>query len=210
MVGKGAVVEPQGMKSPIRFDRRHQPSRRERRMIATTTKSPLGFDLEPLPPVPTHVRRLMLATTCVVDGFVQDTPEDWHPALEHSMVMPLAGIILVGTRCGRPMMVREVANIAKAVHRDAIIVRASDAPKHATYDVLLHGVAKPCLAYRLWVAPLSGTTWLIPSGGETSYIRLGTFGLEVMHQAPFLDEVECYRGLVHASELLSVAVQGWF
>ena len=169
-----------------------------------------GLELDPIPPAPEHLRRLMLATTIMVDGHVEPMPERWHPALENSLVMPLAGLILVGTRCVRPLMIREIQNIANAVGRDALIVRASDTPKHATYDVLLQGVNKPLLGYRLWIAPLSGSTWLIPSGGETTHIRLGTFGLEFITQAPFLDEVERHRGLVHANELLSVAAQGWF
>lgn len=178
-------------------------------MIANT-KPIKGLELDPIPPASIQVRRLMLATTCMVDGYVEPMPEKWHPALENSLVMPLAGLIFVGTRCGRSMMIREVQNIANAVGRDAIIVRASDTPKHATYDVLLQGVNKPFLGYRLWIAPLSGSTWLVPSAGETAHIRLGTFGLEVINQPPFLDEIERHRGLRHANELLSVAVQGWF
>ena len=178
-------------------------------MIAST-KPVTGLDLEPIPPVPEQLQRLMLATTLMVDGHVEPMPERWHPALEHSLVMPLAGLILVGTRCARPLMIREVQKIANAVERDAVIVRASDTPKHATYDVLMHGVNKPFLGYQLWIAPLSGSTWLIPSAGETTHIRLGAFGLEVINQPPFLDEIERHRGVRHATELLSVAVQGWF
>jgi hypothetical protein len=49
-----------------------------------------------------QVRRLMLATTALVDGLVELTPEKWQPAPEHSMVMPVADIIITGARCGRP------------------------------------------------------------------------------------------------------------
>lgn len=178
--------------------------------MITTTKPIMGLELDPIPPAPEQLRRLMLATTIMVDGHVEPMPERWHPALENSLVMPLAGLILVGTRCVRPLMIREIQNIVNAVGRDALIVRASDTPKHATYDVLLQGVNKPFLGYRLWIAPLSGSTWLVPSAGETTHIRLGTFGLEVITQAPFLDEIERHRGLVHANELLCVAAQGWF
>lgn len=128
----------------------------------------------------------------------------------NSLVLPLAGIIVVGTRCGRPMMVREVQNVSKAVERDAIIVRASDAPKHATFDVLLNGVKRSFLAYRLWLAHPAGSAWLIPTGAETTFIRLGTFGLEAINQPPYMDEVERHRGLKNGVEFLSVAVQGWF
>ena len=164
----------------------------------------------PIPPVPEQLQRLMLATTLMIDGHVEPMPERWHPALENSLVMPLAGLIVVGTRCARPLMIREIQNIANAVGRHAIIVRASDTPKHATFDAILHGVNKPFLGYRLWIAPLSGSTWLVPSAGESTHIRLGTFGLEVINQPPFLDEMERHRGVQHAAQLLSVAVQGWF
>jgi hypothetical protein len=164
-------------------------------MIANT-KPITGLELDPIPPAPEQLQRLMLATTVLVDGHVEPMPERSHPALTNSLVMPLAGLILVGTRCDRPMMIREVRNVANGFGRDAIIVRAKEAIGHASY--------------RLWIAPLSGSTWLIPSAGETTYIRLGAFGVEAVGQAPFLDEVERHRGIRHATELLSVAVRGWF
>jgi len=169
-----------------------------------------GLQLDPIPPQCVQVRRLMLATTYLVDGMVETMPEKWHPALENSLVMPLAGIIVAGTRCSRPLLTREVRDIAKAVERNAIIVRAADTAAHATFDVVLHGVERPFCGYRLWMPQPVGCAWLIPTAGEKTYVRLDLLGLEVTSTAPFCDEVERYRGLRFGSEFLSVAVQGWF
>lgn len=169
-----------------------------------------GLQLDPIPPQCMQVRRLMLATTVLVDGMVETMPETWHPALENSLVMPIAGIIVAGTRCGRPLMIREVRNIGRAVSRDAIIVRVADSPAHASFDVLLNGAERPFCGYRLWMPQPTGCAWLIPTAGEATYIRLDPLGLEVTGLSPFCDEVERHRGLKFGSEFLSVAVQGWF
>jgi hypothetical protein len=126
------------------------------------------------------------------------------------MVVPGADIVLAGTRTRRPLVCREVANIARAVDRDAIIVRTAEEPKHATFDVLLRHIDRPFLGYRLWLRQPLSSAWLVPSGGERTYIQLDGLGLELSPQAPFDDEVDLYRGLKAAGEYLSIAVKGWF
>lgn len=170
----------------------------------------LGIELDPIPEPPVHVRRLMLALGTIVDGYLDQDPQHWHPSLLHSMVLPGADIVLAGTRCRRPLVTREVGNIARAVDHDAIIVRAAEEPKHATFDVLLRHVSRPFLGYRLWLGQPLGSAWLVPSGAERTYIRLDGRGLELSPESPFEDEVDLYRGLKAAGEYLSIAVRGWF
>jgi len=170
----------------------------------------LGIELDPIPEPPLQIRRLMLAMGTILDGFIDQEPQYWHPALLHSMVVPGADIVLAGTRCRRPLVCREVGNVARAVDRDAIIVRAAEEPKHATFDVLLRHIDRPFLGYRLWLRQPLGSAWLVPSGGERTFIRFDGLGLELSSEAPFDDEVDLYRGLKAAGEYLSVAVRGWF
>lgn len=169
-----------------------------------------GFELDPIPEPPLQIRRLMLALGTILDGYIEQDPQYWHPALLHSMVVPGADIVLAGTRCRRPLVTREVGNIARAVDRDAIIVRAAEEPKHATFDVLLRHINRPFLGYRLWLRQPLGSAWLVPTGAERSFIRLDGLGLELSLDAPFDDEVDLHRGLEAGGEYLSVAVRGWF
>lgn len=178
--------------------------------MSTAPATASGIELDPIPEPPTHVRRLMLALGTILDGYIDQDPQDWHPSLLHSMVVPGADIVLAGTRCRRPLVCREVANIARAVDRDAIIVRAADEPKHATFDVLLRHVERPFFGYRLWMRQPMGSAWLVPTGGERTFIRLDGLGLELSHEVPFDDEVDAYRGLKAGAEYLSIAVKGWF
>lgn len=168
------------------------------------------LSLEAIPEPPIHVQRLMLALTVAVDGFVDRWPHEFHPALLHSFVMPQADVIVAGTRCTAPLLVREVGDIAKAVSRDAIIVRAARDPKHASFDIVLQAVERPLLAYQLWMRQPMGTAWLVPTAGERAHVRLDPFGLELSLEAPYTDEVDRHRGLKAGSEFLSVAVTGWF
>jgi hypothetical protein len=178
--------------------------------MKTALPAPARLQLDAIPAPPIHVRRLMLATTVAVDGFVDQTPEAFHPALEHSFLMPQADIMVAGTRCSTPLLVREVRNIAAAFERDAIIVRATEEPSHATFDVILRCVARPFLGYRLWIRQPAGAAWLVPSAGERAFVRLDPLGLEVACEAPYTDEVDRYRGISAGGEFLSVAVRGWF
>lgn len=170
----------------------------------------LGFELDPIPEPPVQVRRLMLALGTILDGYIEQEPQYWHPALLHSMVVPGADVILAGTRCRRPLVCREVGNIARALDRDAIIVRAADEPKQASFDVLLRHVERPFLSYRLWMRQPLGSAWLVPTGGERTFIRLDGLGLELSLEAPFADEIDACRGFKAGAEYLSIAVTGWF
>ncbi|WP_338501098.1 hypothetical protein V6R86_00345 [Sphingomonas kaistensis] len=178
--------------------------------MKTSPVASLGFELDPIPEPPVQIRRLMLALGTILDGYIEQDPQYWHPALLHSMVVPGADIVLAGTRCRRPLVCREVGQIARAVDRNAIIVRSADEPKHATFDVLLRHLERPFLGYRLWMRQPLGSAWLVPTGAERTFIRLDGLGLELSLQAPFDDEIDAYRGLKAGAEYLSIAVKGWF
>lgn len=176
-----------------------------------TSPAPASFqNVDAIPEPPIHVQRLMLALTVAVDGFVDREPQDFHPALLNSFVMPQADVLVAGTRCSVPLLVREVRNIAKAVDRDAIIVRAARDPKHASFDILLQAVERPLLAYQLWMRQPMGAAWLVPTAGERAHVRLDPLGLQLSLEVPYTDEVDRHRGLKAGSEFLSVAVNGWF
>jgi hypothetical protein len=69
------------------------------------------FYVDPIPEPHVQVRRLMLATSLLIDGHLDKEPERFHPHLRNCFIAPQAGIVIAGTRCPRPMMAREVANV---------------------------------------------------------------------------------------------------
>lgn len=169
-----------------------------------------ALDLDPVPPPRVQATRLMLATALKIEGYLDQDPTEFHPALENSMMMPEANLVIVGTGCSRPLVTREAMAIAEAVECDLIIVRASETPGRASYDVKLRGTHRPYIAHKLWIPRPTGTGWLIPSVGEGDGIRLGQDGLTAQFDPPYEDWVDRHRGLEHGAEFLSIAVQGWF
>jgi hypothetical protein len=155
-------------------------------------------------------RRLMLATSMVVDGPVDLNPERSDKRLVHCLYMGQASLIIVGTACRRPLLLREVAKINAAANLDVVLVRAEDNAAQATFDLKLVGEKRMLCAYRMWMPRPSEAAWLVPTAGEDRYIRLTPLGLEARSAAPFADEAERHIGLVRGAEFLSVAVQGWF
>ncbi|WP_343345895.1 hypothetical protein WJT74_01205 [Sphingomicrobium sp. XHP0239] len=167
--------------------------------------------VDPIPEPRELVKRLMLATAIVIDGYLDQEPEAHHPWLENCFLAPEAGIIIAGTGCRRPLLLREVGHVADAVSRDAIIVRSTDQPRPhlATFDVKIAGMSRMLCGYFLWRPQPSGDAYLIPSVGDGPHVRLDRKGMELVNEPPFDDEVERYRGIQWGSELLSVASTGW-
>jgi hypothetical protein len=62
----------------------------------------------------------------------------------------------------------------------------------------------------MWMPRPSGAAWLIPSAGETRFLRLTPLGLQIVERAPFADADERRLGLIRGTEFLSVATKGWF
>lgn len=174
---------------------------------------PLQVGAPPLIPEPhPTVRHLMLAMSLLIDGKVDVDPARNNPAAANCFELPAASLILAGTRCRRPLMVREVATVGRQVGRDAIVVRTGREfePARISFDIhLLHG-GLPLMGYRLWMPQPAGNAWLVPSTSEEPFIRLDPNGLDVGDCWPFVDEFDLHRGMVWANQYLSVATKGWF
>lgn len=170
-----------------------------------------GVFLDRIPEPNDQVRRLMLATAMLIDGFLDESPEHFHPSLHNTFLAPQAGIIIAGTRCPRPLLTREIVNVAKAVERDAIVVRLGD--EHGgreTFDIHQYGNPAMMMRYCLWMPQPTGAAWLIPTAGEDAFVRFDPHGFDVTDRPPFADCYDRHRGMVWASEFLSVANKGWF
>ncbi|WP_265587212.1 hypothetical protein [Sphingomicrobium arenosum] len=152
----------------------------------------------------------MLAIGMLIDGVVDQKPETFHPYLKHSVMLAEANVVVLGTSCQRPLLIREGLAVANAVTCDLVISRASDKPGHATFDAKLQGDDRLFLAYRVWISRPTGTAWLIPSAGEGPCIRLEQDGLKIEEDPPYLDWADKYRGLEFGAEILGIAVAGWF
>ncbi|WP_265562480.1 hypothetical protein [Sphingomicrobium arenosum] len=166
--------------------------------------------LDPIPEPRAKVKWLMYATTMLVDGHVDLEPQHWFPYLENSFFLGEANLVIIGTGCQRPLVLREAMAVAAAVTGDLLIVRSHEGPRQASFDVKVIGDDRLFCAYQLWIPRPTGTAWLIPTVGEGPCIRLEQSGLRVEQEPPYLDWADRWRGIEHGAEFLSVAVQGWF
>lgn len=168
-----------------------------------------GFPVDPIPEPQARVRRLMQATALTVEGLVETRPGRIDPRLEHCLDMPQANLVIAGTRCRWPLLVREALDMSAASNRDVLIVRGDD-DAQVTFDLKKADADGFLCAYRMWMPRPSEAAWLIPTSGEERFVRITPLGLEVANRAPYADSRERRVGLVRAAEFLSVAVQGWF
>jgi hypothetical protein len=169
----------------------------------------LGIHAGRVPEPRTRVRRLMLATSFIIDGPLETEPERFDAAFANCLYMPQASLLILGTGCGRPLLLPEASDLGAAASLDVLTVREGDNPDHVSFDFQQVGGQPPLCAYRMWMARPSGEAWLIPATGEASFVRLTPLGLEVGGSAPFSDAVERRLGLIRSKEFLSVAVKGW-
>lgn len=171
-----------------------------------------GLFVDPIPEPHIQVRRLMLATSVLIDGRLDTEPEALHPNLRNCFFAPDARVVIAGTRCPRPLMLPELVDISNVVKCDAIVVRLGDPTKtgDVTFDIHVFGAGQADVAYRLWMPQPTGTAWLVPTAGEERFIRLDPAGFDVGDDAPFSDACDRHRGLAWASEFLGVATKGWF
>jgi hypothetical protein len=124
--------------------------------------------------------------------------------------MPQANLLIGGTGCGRPLLLREAVDMCAAAELDVLIVRKGDHPDQVSFDFQATGADRPLCAYRMWMPRPSEAAWLIPSASETPFLRLTPVGLQIVERAPFADADERRLGLVRGREFLSVATKGWF
>jgi hypothetical protein len=169
-----------------------------------------GFHVDPIPAPREKVRRLMLATSLAIEGLVDTAPEEVDPRLANCIYMSQADLIIVGTACSRPLLLREAADISAAADKDVLIARAEEGRAYASFDVKRAGSETVLCAYRMWMLRPSEAAWLVPVAGEGRYVRLSPLGMEPHDSAPFTTDWERRKGLAHARMFLSVAVQGWF
>lgn len=169
-----------------------------------------GFPVDPVPAPRVQVKRLMLATSVVIEGLVDHQPDRTDPRLANCLYMNQAGVIIMGTACRRPMMLREAADISAAADQDVLVVRPDESADYATFDLKRADFDPILCGYRMWMTWPSEGAWLIPAAGEEQHVRMTPIGLEVHDRAPFISDWERRKGLAHAREFLSTAVQGWF
>lgn len=169
-----------------------------------------GFRVDPIPAPREKVRLLMLATSVVIEGLVDPEPGRIDPRLANCLYMNQAGVIIMGTACPRPLMLREAADISAAADLDVLVVRNDERDAYATFDLKLTSVDGMLCGYRMWMPAPSGSAWLIPMAGDEEYVRITPLGLEVYTKPPFASASERQAGLAHGKAFLSVAVQGWF
>ena len=168
--------------------------------------------VDPIPEPREQAKRLMLAVALIVDGFLDQNPKRFQPYLENCFFMPEAGLIVGGTFCRRPVVLREFADVCRASELDGILVRLPEVsiPALVTFDLKQAHNDRMLCVYRLWLEQPGASAWLIPTAGSGPFVRLDPLGLEIGDRPPFSCEVERFRGLKFGSEFLSVAVQGWF
>lgn len=167
--------------------------------------------VDPIPEPRIQIQRMMLATAMCVDGFVDRNPGRLQPYLSGTYLMPDAHLLLAGTLCRRPLVIREFANVCRAAGLDGIIVRLLDERVSAvTFDVMQAGADRMLCVYRLWLPQPNGAAWLVPTAGEGSYVRVDPLGLEFVDEPPFSCEIDRYRGCRFGAEFMAIATQGWF
>lgn len=169
-----------------------------------------GFPVDAIPEPRVKLRRLMQATALAVEGLVDTRLGQVDPRLQHCLYMPQANLIIAGTGCRRPLLLREAADVSAAASCDVLVVRSEDSASQATFDLKRAGVEGVSCAYRMWMPRPSEAAWLIPTAGEKQFFRITPLALETNDRAPYVGEADRQIGLIRAAEFLSVAVQGWF
>jgi hypothetical protein len=178
-------------------------------MVFQTDLRPAFVD--PIPEPRVQIGRLMLATALLIDGVLDTNPARFQPYLANTYLMPDAHLLIGGTLCRRPLVLREFGDVCHAAALDGILVRLRDERvSSATFDIKPAGDDRILCVYQLWMPQPSGAAWLVPTGGDAPFVRLDPLGLEFSDQAPFDCEIERHRGCKFGAEFLSVAVQGWF
>lgn len=168
--------------------------------------------VDPIPEPRGQAKRLMLATALLVDGFLDQDPQRFQPYLENCFLMPEADLIVGGTFCRRPVMLKEFADVCRPSELDGILVRLPEVsdPRLTTFDIKQAQNDRMMCVYRLWLEQPCGSAWLVPTAGTGPFVRLDPMGIQVSDLAPYTCEIDRYRGCKFGVEFLSVATQGWF
>ena len=167
--------------------------------------------VEPIPQPRVLIQRSMRATSMLIDGPVDTQPERFQRYLANTFLMPQAAVLIGGTMCRRPLVLREFANVCRPSCLDGVLVRLHDEePTSVTFDVKAAGDDRMLCAYRLWMPQPSGPAWLIPSAGSGPFVRFDSLGMEFSDTAPFAGEPDRNAGCQFGANFIAVATKGWF
>ena len=167
--------------------------------------------VEPIPEPRVQIQRMMLAASMLIDGSVDTNPGRFQRYLANTFLMPHAAVVIGGTICRRPLVLREFADVCRPSGLDGILVRLPDEPTSAvTFDVKVAGDDRMLCAYRLWMPQPSGAAWLVPSAGSAPYVRFDPVGIELGDVAPFSSDSDRDAGCKFGAEFIAIATKGWF
>lgn len=167
-------------------------------------------DLPPLPEPRRQVRWHMQALSMLVDGPVDLQPQLTDSRLANSMLMSQASLLILGTACRRPLLLREAEELTNASDLDVIVVRFDDRDQELSFDIRLQHIEPLLCCYRLWMERTGGPAWLVPTAGEDLFLKITPLGLMMDPRAPFEDDDRRRFGLKRGSDFLSIATRGWF
>lgn len=167
--------------------------------------------VEPIPEPRALIQRSMLAASMLIDGPVDTQPARFQPYLANTYLMPQAAVVIGGTLCRRPLVLREFADVCRPSCLDGVLVRLHDEQSSAvTFDVKMAGDDRMLCAYRLWMPQPSGSAWLVPSAGSGPFARFDPLGIEFGDTPPFSSEADRFAGCKFGAEFMAVATKGWF
>lgn len=129
-----------------------------------------------LPPPSPAVQRRMLATVHAMGALIQPL-NSAAPMLQGCLVVPLAGVVLAGTACARPLLFAECGVLARATRHDVIILR-HDALRGTTFDIKLR--SEPRWFRRYLAKPVQNGVRMAPDVGTGPVFHATAFGLETL------------------------------
>ncbi|WP_324808440.1 hypothetical protein SH584_02980 [Sphingomonas sp. LY29] len=119
-------------------------------------------------------------------------------------------MLIGGTLCRRPLVLREFADVCRGSDLDGILVRMPVTGDNPSFDIKIAGSDRMLLMHMLWLPQPSGPPWLIPSVESGPAIRLSPLGITAENTMPFDSIEDRHRGLRFGFEFLSVAAKCWF
>lgn len=160
-------------------------------------------DMPLLPEPRPNTKEKMLAIAELINVPVDVTPHRSGILPRGCWWMPQAQLVLYGSACQRPILLDEVRTVCSATGLSGLIVRDCITPASRaryTFDVY-HG-GSWYLRHVLWVSE-GGTGWLIPDGGDDTYLRLSQWGLDRVEAPPLLNRKERFYGLARGADYLA-------
>lgn len=164
-------------------------------------------DLPRLPEPRPSTKEKMLAIAELIDVPVDVTPHRSGILPRGCWWLPQVQLVLYGSACQRPILLDEVRTVCSATGLSGLIVRdyrVSASRTRYTFDAYHGGIWH--LRHLLWISE-AGTGWLVPDGGDDTYLRLSQWGLDRAEEPPFLDREERFYGLARGADYLAAFVR---